>query len=537
MSRTLRRAAGLGLPALLLASTLSAQANNKPALDRIWSIGMDSSWTMSYAQTLLDSIGPRLTGTAGQKHGNDWLVKTYKALGIDAKNEQSGTWRGWRRGTSHIDLVEPRVRTLEGTMLAFSPGTKKKDVTAATIILPRFKDSTEFIAWLPQAKGKFVLMAAPMPTCRPTDDWAANATPESKTRMDSLKAQVRREWGGTNVRGTGYGMALGTGALGIRMDDAGLAGMLTSRPKDGWGTIEIFDTYNKKTPALAMSCEDYGLLYRLTENKQGPKLRIKLDAELKPEGPIYNTIATIPGGAKKDEYVVLSSHFDSWDGASGATDNGTGTLVMLEAMRILRQVLPNPSRTIISGHWTSEENGLVGSRAYTEDHPEVLKGLQAIFNQDNGTGRIVRMGAAGMVDGGKHLESWLAQLPELYRKQIAYNGPGFPSGGGSDDASFACYGLPAFGLGALPWVYGNYTWHTNRDSYDKVVFDDLRSNATLTAMLAYLASEDPEMITREKVDLIAAAAAAKADTTRRGPTPPTAWPECQKAPRTTRPRL
>ncbi|HWA16609.1 MAG TPA: M28 family peptidase, partial [Gemmatimonadales bacterium] len=525
--------------ALLLTSSLAAQqVTNNPVLNRIWAIGMDSSWTMPLAQVLLDSIGPRLTGTQGQKNGNDWLVKTYKGWGITAVNEQSGTWRGWRRGTAHIDLVAPRVRTLEGTMLGFSPGTKGKNVTAETIILPRFNDSTEFVAWLPKAKGKFVLMAAPMPTCRPTDDWATNATPDVKARMDSLKAEVRREWGGTNVRGTGYSMALGTGALGLRMDDAGLAGMVTSRPKDAWGTIEIFDTWNKKTPALAMSCEDYGLLYRLTENKQGPKLRINLDSELKPEGPIYNTIATIPGGAKKDEYVVLSSHFDSWDGASGATDNGTGTLVMLEAMRILKQVLPHPTRTIISGHWTSEENGLVGSRAYTEDHPEVLQGLQAVFNQDNGTGRIVRMGAAGMVDGGKHLEAWLAQLPEHYRKQIAYNGPGFPSGGGSDDASFACYGLPAFGMGAHGWQYGNYTWHTNRDSYDKVVFDDLRANATLAAMLAYLASEDSTMITREKVDLVAAAAAARADTTSgRRFAPPTSWPECQKAPRQTRPRL
>jgi hypothetical protein len=537
--RTLRRAAGLLVPALLLTSGLAAQqVTTNPVLNQIWAIGMDSSWTMPLAQVLFDSIGPRLTGTAGQKHGNDWLVKSYKSWGIEARNEKSGTWRGWRRGTAHIDLVEPRVRTLEGTMLGFSPGTKKKDVTAATIILPRFKDSTEFVAWLPQAKGKFVLLAAPMPTCRPTADWATNATPDVKARMDSLKAQVRREWAGPNVRGTGYSMALGTGELGLRMDNAGLAGMITSRPKDAWGTIEIFDTYNKNTPALAMSCEDYGLLYRLTEHQQGPKLRINLDSELKPEGPIFNTVATIPGGAKKDEYVVLSSHFDSWDGASGATDNGTGTLVMLEAMRILKQVLPHPSRTIISGHWTSEENGLVGSRAFTEDHPEVLKGLQALFNQDNGTGRIVRMGAAGMVDGGKHLEGWLAQLPEHYRDQIAYNGPGFPSGGGSDDASFACYGLPAFGLGALGWEYGNYTWHTNRDSYDKVVFDDLKANATLAAMLAYLASEDSSMITREKVDLVAAAAAARADTTRgRRFNPPTSWPECQKAPRETKPRL
>jgi Zn-dependent M28 family amino/carboxypeptidase len=235
--------------------------------------------------------------------------------------------------------------------------------------------------------------------------------------------------------------------------------------------------------------------------------------------------------------VLLSAHFDSWDGASGATDNGTGTLVMMEAMRILKLVLPHPTRKIIVGHWTSEENGLVGSRAFTEDHPEVLAGLQALFNQDNGTGRVVRIGAAGLPDAGAKLKAWFERIPEVYRRQITLSNPGFPSGGGSDDASFACHGLPAFGLGALNWQYGNYTWHTNRDSYDKVVFDDLRSNATLTAMLVYLASEESGTIARDRVDLVALAEAAKSDTTTGRRPIPTSWPECSLAPRVTKPRV
>ena len=106
------------------------------------------------------------------------------------------------------------------------------------------------------------------------------------------------------------------------------------------------------------------------------------------------------------------------------------------------------------------------------------------------------------------MTQWLAQLPADSGAGGQYQrSPGIPAGGGSDDFSFACYGAPAFGLGALNWDYGNYTWHTNRDTYDKIVFDDLKSNATLTAMLAYLASEDPTFITRERVDLAAAAAA------------------------------
>ncbi len=539
---------GAAATVALLAAPRPAMAQTFPTDDaiirRIYALGMDSSHTTQLSQTLFDSIGPRLTGSPDIKRGNDWLVRTYTSWGIEAKNEQFGTWRGCRRGYSHIDLVEPRIRSLEGTMLGCSPGTGRKDLTASTIILPRFADSTAFVRWLPNAKGKFILVAGPQPTCRPREDWATNATPESKTRMDSLRAQIQREWGGRDVRGTGYSLAIGTGELGLRLEEGGVAGVITSRPKDAWGTIEIFSTYNKKAPAIALSCEDYGLLFRLTENNQGPKLRLNLDSDLLGERPAFNTIATIKGSEKPDEYVMLSAHFDSWDGSSGATDNGTGTITMLEAMRILHQVLPHPKRTILVGHWAGEEEGEVGSKAFTEDHPAVLKGLQALFNQDNGTGRVVRMGGAGLPNAAEHITQWLDRIPAEFKTQVSFAGPGFPPGGGSDDFAFGCYGLPAIGLGALGWDYGSYTWHTNRDTYDKIVFDDLKSNATLTAMLAYLASEDSTLITRERVDLAAMAAARAAAAPaaanpaagRRGGAPAT-WPACVKAPRTTEARL
>ena len=539
----MRRFILTGLAAVwqLAAPALHAQSSNNtaPVISHIQSIGRDSSRTEQLSPTLFDSLGPRLTGTPDLKRANDWLVSTYKSWGIEARNEKIGTWRGWRRGYSHIDLVSPRVRSLEGTMLGYSPGTGKKDLTATTVILPRFTDSTEFVKWLPSATGKFVLVSAPLPTCRPREDWAANATPDSKAKMDTLRAQIAREWTSRNTRGTGYNLALGTGDLGMRMEKAGIAGMITSRSKDAWGTIEIFETYNVKAPAIALSCEDYGLVFRLTESGAKPQIRMNLDAELLGAQPIYNTVAMIRGSEKPDEYVVLSAHFDSWDGSSGATDNGTGTVTMLEAMRILKQVYPRPKRTIVVGHWAGEEEGEVGSRAFTEDHPEVIKGLQALFNQDNGTGRIVRIGGAGLPNAAEHMTSWISQLPSEMQIENLYTGPGLPAGGGSDDFAFACYGVPAFGLGALNWDYGSYTWHTNRDTYDKVVFDDLKSNATLTAMLVYLASEDPTFITRERVDLAALAARAEQAGAARGRRGgfPTTWPVCEKAPRTTAPRL
>jgi len=544
-------------PSLLLAGALlfaaaphrvSAQTfqSDDPIIKRIWQIGMDSSETERLANELFDSLGPRLTGTPDLKRANDWLVHTYASWGIPARNEQYGTWRGWRRGYSHIDLIAPRVRSLEGTMLGYSPGTNKKDLTASTIILPHFADSSAFAQWLPNVKGKFILVSAPHLSCRPTEDWQTNALPASAARMDSLRDSLRREWGGRNVRGTGMSLALGTGELGLRLEAAGAAGIITSRPKDAWGTIEVFETYDTKAPAIALSCEDYGLVFRLTENNQHPLVRLNLDAQLLGEQPVYNTVAEMKGTELPDQYVVLSAHFDSWDGSSGATDNGTGTLTMMEAMRILHIVYPHPKRTILVGDWSGEEEGEVGSKAFTEDHPEVLKGLQALFNQDNGTGRIVRLSGAGLPDAAAHIARWLDQIPLELRNQIQFGGAGFPAGGGSDDYSFSCYGLPAFGLGALPWDYGNYTWHTNRDTPDKIVYDDLKSNATLTAMLAYLASEDPTMIKRDRVDLVAAAKQLEAEL----PPPtagrnaafrfrrlPTTWPECTKAPRSTKPRL
>jgi len=537
-----RTVAGLAAVALYsLPAHTQAHAQSFPTDDarirRIWAVGMDSSNVQQLAQVFFDSIGPRLTGTARQKMANDWVVKNYQAWGIEAKNEQFGTWRGWRRGHSHIDLIAPRPRTLEGTMLGYSPGTKKKDLVASPIVLPRFADSTEFVKWLPEAKGKLVLISAPMPTCRPVEEYTREATPTSKARMDSLRRNVMSDWGGRSVRGTGYSAALGGGELGVRLEQAGAAGVITSRPKDAWGTIEIFETYNVKTPAIALSCEDYGLVFRLTENNQGPKLRLNLDAELLGEQPVFNTIGMLRGSEKPNEYVLLSAHFDSWDGASGATDNGTGTLTMMEAMRILATVYPKPKRTIIVGHWAGEENGLVGSRAYSEDHPEVRDGIHAMFNQDNGTGRITRIGGGGMTNSVQHIPQSLAQMPDVFQKQMAFNGPGFPSGGGSDDASFACHGAPAFGLGGTGWDYGNYTWHTNRDSYDKVWFDDLKGNATIVAMLAYLASEDPTKVTRERIDPNTAAQPAPGGRAG-GPGQGTfAWPTCQAAPRKTVPRL
>ena len=519
---TARRAARLAWPVLALAAAAPLRAQTfavaDPVLPRLWSLGMDSSNVASLLQTLTDSIGPRLTGTPGMQAAHDWMVKTYAGWGVQAKNERVGTWRGWRRGPSHIDLVAPRVRSLEGTMLAWSPGTGGRDVRGQAIVLPDLADSAAYAAWMPQARGKFVLVSQLHPTCRADDSWERSATPQTLARIRAQRDSVRTAWT-ARLQKTGHNLSLGTGSLGVALERAGAAGVIASRYEGGWGVNKVFFTRNERAPALDLSCEDYTLLYRLAQNGQGPVVSVRAESQTQAEVPTFNTIATIRGSEKPDEYVVLSAHFDSWDAGSGATDNATGTVIMAEAMRLLSKAYPKPKRTIVVGHWTSEEQGLNGSRAYVEDHPEVVKGLQALFNQDNGTGRIVNINPSGLVGAGEAWGRWASRLPTELTQQINYRFPGSPSAGGSDNASFICAGAPAFSLGSAPWDYGTYTWHTNRDTYDKVSLDDVRANATLVAMLAYLASEDPETTSRERAARIGEVARGTAGQ----------WPSCQKA--------
>ena len=265
-------------------------------------------------------------------------------------------------------------------MLAWSPGTKGRPVSAPVVVLPKFKDSTEFVKWLPQARGKIVMLSPAWPTCRPSEDWYRWSTPQSMARMDSAVAEMQRDWavmtdaGGKPdstklYRGTGYSLALGTGTLGMRLEKAGVAGMITSRTKfsgfpnpfaadggagrggfggrgnvtpgpasarggggpgagitaggiepvggrgggggggrggaatgsGGWGTIEVFETYNTIAPAVTLTCEDYGLLYRLAANNQKPTVRLDLDAQLLGEQPVFNTVGEIKGSEKPNE--------------------------------------------------------------------------------------------------------------------------------------------------------------------------------------------------------------------------------------------
>jgi carboxypeptidase Q len=477
----------------MLHGIIAFAQTTKDIVDKIVKEANENSQLEPLAHELMDVIGPRLVGTPQMQKAHNWAVEKYAQWGITAKNEKWGQWRGWERGITHVDLVSPRVVSLSGMQLAWSPSTPKKGITAGMIIIPDVADSLAFKKWLPNVKGKFVMVSMIQPTGRPDYNWEEFATKESFEKMKKDRDAQNDAWR-ERIKKTGYTSRNINGAL----EKAGAIGIIQSRWSEGFGANKIFSANTTEISVVDLSLEDYGLLYRMVEHGEQPIIKVMAESKELGTVPTFNTIATIPGTELPNEYIILSAHFDSWDGATGATDNGTGTITMMEAARILKKIYPNPKRTIIVGHWGSEEQGLNGSRAFVEDHPEIVEGVQALFNQDNGTGRVVRISGQGFLNAYDYMGSWLEAAPESITKEIETTFPGTPGGGGSDYASFVAEGAPAFSLSSLNWSYFNYTWHTNLDTYDKIVFDDVRNNAILTAILAYMASEDPDRTSKEK---------------------------------------
>ena len=471
---------------------LNAQ-NTDEVVEKMIDEVYNNSQVEKLSHELFDVIGPRLVGTPQMKNAHDWAVNKYESWGIKSYLHEWGVWRGWERGITHIDMLKPRVRTLAGRQLAWSPSTSKRGVTAELTKIPQINNKEDFEQWLKTIKGKFILVSQNQITGRPDSQWEEYSTEESFEKMKKDRDKISEDWY-SNIRKSGYGYR----DISKAFEDAGAVGLISSYWSKAFGANKVFSARTEKIPNVDLNLEDYTMLYRMVENGIKPTVKIISTSTEHGVVPTFNTIAEIKGVEKPNEYVILSAHFDSWDGSQGTTDNGTGTIVMMEAMRILKKFYPNPKRTIMVGHWGSEEQGLNGSRAFVEDYPKIVENTQAVFNQDNGTGRVVSISGQGFLNSYDYLSRWLSAVPQDVTKHIETDFPGMPGSGGTDHASFVAAGVPAFNLSALDWEYWNYTWHTNLDSYDKIVFDDLKNNVILTAILAYKASEDNEKASRER---------------------------------------
>jgi hypothetical protein len=532
--KLMRRAAAVCL-VVLLSGLAAPAAEERPDQNVFWKIrqeGTSSSRILSTLHILTDVYGPRLTGSPNLKAAGEWALDQMKTWGL--KNGHLEPWDfghpGWtnERLTAHI--TAPVKDALVAEVLAWTPGTngvaRGEAVQIAPPARPTQTELTEYLESIrTTVRGKMVLVGphrqVPVnfnpPALRREDSAvitqmntpggqppaAAPQAPAAQGRsgQPGPPSAARRPLTNSQVEQLLNQFLVTSGAL-VRINDAG---------RD-LGQIRAFDNetrdLSKAPPTVVVRNEDYGRISRLLADKRTVELEFEIVNRSHPEGRTsYNVIAEIPGTDKQDEVVMLGGHLDSWHGATGATDNAIGCAVMMEAVRILTAVGVKPRRTIRIALWSGEEQGLYGSEAYVNQHfgtfenpkPDYGK-LSAYFNLDSGTGRARGLTVFGPPAAATVLREATASLTDLGLLGATTTRSRAP--GGSDWTNFSAAGLPGINTLTDPIQYGSHTWHTNLDTYERIVEDDVKKSAVVFAAVVYhLAMRDERLPRFSKEDM------------------------------------
>ena len=499
---------------------------------RIRKEGLDNSQIMRTMHYLTDVYGPRLTGSPNHKAAAEWAVKQMTDWGF--VNGRIEPWDfghpGWLNERFSGHIVAPVKDSLVGEVLAWTPSTNGTVVAdAVQIVPPQQPLEAELTAWMaetaPKIKGQMVLVgrhaSVPVtinkPSLRRNDDdlkkqYDPNAPPQEGRGGRGRGGQQQQPREG----------ALSANQVNERIDRMLLEGGAAVRINDGGrdhGQIRAFNNRSfdimKTVPTVVLRNEDYGRISRLLASSMPVTLEFTILNKTFPEGRTsYNAVAEIPGTDRKDEVVMLGGHLDSWHAATGATDNAIGCAVMMEAARILKAIGVQPRRTIRVALWGGEEQGLLGSKAYVKEHfgtfenpkPEFHK-FAGYFNVDSGTGRIRGASVFGPPEAATILREAFAPFEDL--GMMGALATSSRRSGGTDSTSFNEAGLPGIGLSQDPIEYNSYTWHTNLDTYERIIEEDVKKSAiAIAAALYHLAMRD-EMLPRFPKDKMPAPAAAQ----------------------------
>jgi carboxypeptidase Q len=519
-----RRAIAVSLIISLFALPLIAETSDRDdeIRDRIRKEGMEHSQIMKTMHMFTDVYGPRLTGSPNHKRAADWAVKQMSDWGL--QNAHLEPWDfghpGWlnERLTAHI--ISPVKDALSCEVLAWTPGTRGAlRANARQLILPERPSQEQLTAFFEKEKanmrGRIILVGKQ--TILPVD-----LTPPAKRQTDE-QAQQRY---GPNARPFAFPTPSPTptpapGApkplTGRQVDeqvDAFLkANGARVRVNDAgrvFRQIRAFNNrsfdVNKVLPTIVMSNEDYGRITRILADGTDVMLEFDIVNRVYPEGKTsYNTIGEIPGTDKADEVIMLGGHLDSWHAATGATDNAIGCSIMMEAARILQTLGLKPRRTIRVALWSGEEQGLLGSQAYVKEHfgsfenpkPGFEK-FGGYFNIDSGTGRVRGAGVFGPPEAA----SILRKILEPFKDDGVVGATASRSRnlGGSDNTSFSQAGLPGIGMGQDPIEYNSHTWHTNLDTYERILEDDVKKDAVTVAWSVYQLATRDDLLPRFSKD-------------------------------------
>jgi carboxypeptidase Q len=509
----LKRFVALSLVLSLLAVPIAAQNGSGDLLSRIRREAMDRSQIMKTMHMFTDLYGPRLTGSPNHKASAEWAVKQMTAWGLENAHLEPWDFKhpGWANERLTAHLISPVKDPLVCEVLAWTPSTKGT-VTARAhhLLLPERPSQEQLSAFFATQKssvrGKIVLIGRvtvipvnlnppakrqtdeqalrrygpnpqpfqiPMPSPTPTP--APNAPrPLSARQIDEQLDAFLKENGAA-----------------VRVNDAGRE----------FRQIRAFNNrsfdVNKVVPTIVMSNEDFGRITRILNDGTEVVMEFNIVNRVYPEGATsYNAIGEIRGTDKADEVIMLGGHLDSWHAATGATDNAIGCAIMMEAARILKALNVRPRRTIRVALWSGEEQGLLGSQAYVKQHfgsyespkPGYEK-FGGYFNIDSGTGRVRGVSVFGPGEAADIMRSIL----EPFKADGVVGAVATRSRrlGGSDNTAFNQAGLPGIGMGQDPIEYNSHTWHTNLDTYERILEDDVKKNAMIVAWSVYqLATRD-----------------------------------------------
>lgn len=470
-------------------------------VERIRDEGLNRSQIEQIARTMTDVHGPRLTNSPANRRANAWAAETLKGWGL--ANAHVELWdqpfgRGWERLQVSARVLDPSPDLLIADVQAWS-GSTRGPVTCPVVVLD-VQDSTELRAYSGKLKGACVLRGEPSSAAPELD-----AAPGRQTLEALINPPERRPGGGPGRPGAGPGRFQQIRALNAAVGrflraEQPAAILLPSR----WsyhilltgghpdGQLARDSVYNP-TPALVVSKEQYGRLWRTVKDGAAARLEVNVqtrfhDGERRGE----NVLAELPGTDKADEVVMLGAHFDSWHSGTGATDNAAGSAVMMEAVRILKTLDLPLRRTVRIGLWSGEEQGLIGSRAWVRMHAAELPRISAYVNVDNGTGKIRGIWNQSNVAASPIFEQILFPFRDLGVVTVRHGNTG-----GTDHLAFDAAGVPGFNFIQDPIEYSTRTHHSNVDVFDHLLIDDLKQAATVVAWTVYHLANREEMMPRK----------------------------------------
>jgi hypothetical protein len=441
--------------------------------------GTNHSHVRADLEYLTDVIGPRLTGSPEMRRANEWTQQKFREYGMDSTALES--WKfgvGWTRGPMTLRMLAPQRRELLGVSWAWAPGTNGP--LAGDVVYMNARTEDEFNQkFRGKLQGKWVMIGPPNPVENPSSPPTTHA---DSARLDSARFAIR-----AHTQPESYFITNRTYFV-AREKPAGI--VFGAEKQFGLFTMSGSPLAIVSLPFIVVGNDVYSQFARLAE--RGEAVRIEADVKntfTTNELQQWNTVAEIRGSEHPDEVVIVGAHLDSWDLATGGTDNGTGAIAVLEAARILKASGVKPKRTIRFVLFAGEEEGLLGSQAYVESHRHELEKIQSVMVLDNGTGRITGMELQGREELREMWKDMLRPLTGAFGALFVKSG----NKTGTDHLSFLAAGVTGFNYDQLTAGY-NYTHHSQVDDFDMTVSADVAQAATVMAVNAWQFADLSELL-------------------------------------------